>query len=105
MLSTVATAFLVLYFHAMEGRIAFIKGDRVLMVANHRVVRERITEDVEVVEMINEIIPYNGKALGWSNRHYLRNLVERYRYNRVLAGRFCYAGVTLVRLEVWDQDR
>ena len=112
------TMFLLLGFHIQTGRLHIIIGDQVIVVANHRVIRERIMEDIELVEIIqvlwrgadahdNQLVdyPYNPRTFGHSNRDYLGALGRRDNAKVALMVRLIYLGGRLVRMEVWEQDR
>ncbi len=48
----VAAMFLVLSFHVETGVVRIIHGNEILVVANHRAIRARVTEDVELLDHI-----------------------------------------------------
>ncbi len=110
--------FLVLGFHVETGRLHVVNGNRVIVVANHRVIRERITEDIELVETIqvlrrgadahdNQLVDYayNPRTFGHSNQDFLATLDQRDNYRAVMMARIYYLDGKLVGMEVWERDR
>jgi hypothetical protein len=112
------TLFLLLGFHVESGRLYVIHNDRIIVVSNHRSIHERITADVELVEIIqivrrgkdasdNPIVdyPYNPKTFGHSNRDYLATLKRRLADHEIVMARIYYLGGRLVMVEVREHDR
>ncbi len=118
--------FLVLGFHIEAGRLYIINHDRIIVVASHRTIHERITEDIELIEIIqvlrreeydNQLVdyPYNPRTFGYSNLDFLAMLDQRndrgvsYRriedHQVIIMARLYYLSGRLVMVEVTEQDR
>ncbi len=110
--------FLVLGFYTEAGRLHIINHDRIIVVASHRIIREQITADMELVEIVqtirrgkdahdNQIVDYayNPKTFGHSNRDFLGMLDRRDCCRVVLMARLYYLSGKLVVVEIREQDR
>jgi hypothetical protein len=109
------TLFLILNFYVEVGRLHIVNNNRIIVVANHRIIHERITTDIELIEIMqilrkNQIVdfPYNPNRYGRSNHEYLDSLFHRdslQSHRVILMARLYYWMGKLVKVEVWEQDR
>ncbi len=110
--------FLVFGFYLEAGRLHVVNNNRIIVAANHRTIHARITEDVELIEIIqvlrrgktaddNQLVdyPYNPQTFGHSNRDYLGLLRRRDGGKVILMARLYYLSGKLVGVEVTEQDR
>ncbi len=110
--------FLILGFNIEAGRLYAINNNRIIVVANHRTIHARITEDVELVEIVqmvrrgnnaheNPIVdyPYNPHTFGHSVHDYLTMLDRRDSDRVILMARLFYLSGRLAGVEVTERDR
>ncbi len=110
--------FLVFGFYLEAGRLHVVNNNRIIVAANHRTIHARITEDVELIEIIqvlrrgktaddNQLLdyPYNPRVFGHSNQDYLGMLDRRDDRRVILMARIYYLNGKLVGVAVSEQDR
>ncbi len=112
--------FLILGFYVESGRLYIINNnDNIIVVANHRVIHERIKFDVELIKIVqiirrgkdahdNQLVdyPYNPRTFGHSNFDYLKMLSQCDDYGQaIMTARLYYLGGKLVMVEIREQDR
>lgn len=108
--------FLMLNLYVEVGRVHIIHNNRVIVVANHRAIHVKVTEETQLIEIIQENwddrivnVAYCPKGLRHSNHAYLNELDERDRTKLgspiIMMARVFYLGGKLARLELWEQPR
>ncbi len=110
----VCSLFLILNFNIQEGRLYIINNDKneninIFIAVNHKVIKEKINENIEIVERIDiikndKIIDYDyyPKRFGHTNKEYFNNLNNNLK-KKIIIVRLFYINLNLIRIRIIEE--
>ncbi len=90
-------------FTIQEGRL-YILNNQIAVISNHKVIKEKITEDVKIIKRITDDYCYYPKVTGWLNKDYFK-ILKKDMETRIMSTKLYYINYKLVIIEIREIER